>query len=60
LKARPKEAIDALDDLAGEHPGDSSIEHLAARSRVMRECPPDADWDAPGTDRDAPSRFEVK
>jgi hypothetical protein len=53
LKARPKEAIDALDDLAGEHPDDSSIEHLAARSRVMRECPPDADWDAI-------SRFEVK
>jgi hypothetical protein len=53
LKTRPEEAIDALDDLAGEHPNDSPIEQLAARSRAMRECPPDADGDAI-------SRFEVK
>jgi len=46
-------AIDVLDDFAGEHPGDSFIQRLAARSRALRDRPPGADWDAV-------SRFEVK
>jgi hypothetical protein len=53
LKVRPTEALDTLDDLAGEHPNDSSVQRLAARSRAMRDSPPGADWDAV-------SRFEVK
>ena len=46
-------AIGALGDLAGEYPGDSSIQQLAARARAMRDSTPGADWDAV-------SRFEVK
>jgi hypothetical protein len=36
-------AIGVLDDLAGEYPGDSSIQHLAACARAMRDSTPGAD-----------------
>ena len=47
------DSINLLDDLAGEHVDEPSIQRLAARARAMRDNPPGADWDAV-------SRFEVK